>query len=314
MRHDHVLSVALAVFCGVFSFFMVSLGAIFALPFLFLGYFAQLPFFLLGFFASYEDVLLGGAVASLLHFLFAGEGQLVTYVLLYVVPPVLFAYLLGGGHNPFQRSSVKRVSKKAVEPVIGHYFLLMACFLTIFCHFSFSHTNLEKFLGGNFHQFSSVFSKEAVSINQTVLPWVQHYFSGMISLSWMVMTVCNLIVARVLSRRFQKNPGSREFAFKYWQVAGWHYWLLVASLVGIVFFPGDLSLMAKNLTLISLIPFLLEGFSVVHRIYRTFSKGVWGIVPLYGLLVLLVWPLLALVCLGLFEPWIHVRRRLGDPS
>ncbi|MGL4825408.1 MAG: DUF2232 domain-containing protein [Alphaproteobacteria bacterium] len=313
MRHDHVLSIALSVFSGVFSFFMLSLGAVFALPFLFLGYFAQLPFFLLCFFASYEEVLLGGAVASLLHFLFAAEGQLVTYVLLYVTPPVLFAYFLKHHKLLQKKGGVRASSKKAIAPLIGQSLLLMGCFLTVFFQVWIAQTDLEKVLGEPFQRLAAAFPKEEVSINQKLFPWVQHYFSGIISFSWMLMTLCNLMMAQLLFKWFQKNP-QLNLSFNYWKIASWQYWLLVASLVGIVFFSGDLSVMAKNLAIISLFPFLLEGFSVVHRIYRAFSKERWGIFALYGLLVFLVWPLLALVCLGLFEPWIHVRRRLGDPS
>ncbi|MGL5784550.1 MAG: DUF2232 domain-containing protein [Alphaproteobacteria bacterium] len=313
MRHDHVLSIALSVFSGVFSFFMLSLGAVFALPLLFLGYFAQLPFFLLCFFASYEEVLLGGAVASLLHFLFAAEGQLVTYILLYVTPAVLFAYFLKR-HKLLQKSGRARAtSKKIADPLIGRCLLLMGCVLTVFFHVWIAQTDLEKILGEPLQKFAASLPKGETSINQTFFSWVQNYFSGIISFSWMLMTLCNLMIAQLLFKWFQKNQ-QLNLSFNYWKIENWNYWLLVASLVGIVFFSGDLSVMAKNLAIISLFPFLLEGFSVVHRVYRAFSKEKWGIVALYGLLVFLVWPLLALVCLGLFEPWIHIRRRLGDPS
>lgn len=311
MRHDHVLSIALSVFSGVFSFFMLSLGAVFALPFLFLAYFAQLPFFLLCFFASYEEVLLGGAVASLLHFLFAAEGQLVAYVLLYVTPPILFACFLKH-HKPLRKEvGVRTSSKKA--PLIGQCLLLMGCFLTVFSHIWITQTGFEKTLGEPFQKLTSAFPQEKIQISQTLFLWIRDYFSGVISFSWMLMTLCNLMVAQLLFKRFQKNP-QLSLSFNYWKIANGHYWLLVASLAGMVFFSGDLSIMAKNLTIISLFPFLLEGFSVVHRIYRAFSKEKWGIVALYGFSVFLIWPLLALVCLGLFEPWIHIRRRLGDPS
>jgi hypothetical protein len=49
--------------------------------------------------------------------------------------------------------------------------------------------------------------------------------------------------------------------------------------------------------------------AVIHTLVRRWSHPGWLLAAVYGALVLLGWPILAVLLLGFVEDWAHLRRR-----
>lgn len=314
MRQDSSARLAFPLVCGSLCFALLFLGNFFPAPFLMLGYLAPLPLFFLGFVLAYGDVLVGALTASLLHVFFTQDcgTQLLAYGIFYVLPPVCFAYAVHVYHR--KRHQGNLIKGQAFEPFLGQYFLGGALGLTLLFHFYvstlLSQGGLEAFIG----QLSLFFAQDEVAVQEKIWPWFQDYFAGIVSCSWMLMMGCNVVLAQWLGKRLG-SPLGVTLSLKRWHVVGWQYWLLAFMLIGGAMGPLELQNCFKSLAFISLFPFLMEGLSILDGICEVlFKDAPWRTWVLYGLLVVLVWPLGALVCVGLFEPWIHMRRRLGNPS
>ena len=314
MRQDYSLRLAFPFLCGGFSFVLLSLGSFYAAPFLIFSYLAPLPLFLLGFLFSYEEVLIGALVASFLHVFFAdgGAGHLVGYAVFYVLPPVGFSYIVKRYHEVMDWG--KGPLEKPFEAFAGQYFLVIALGFVLLLQFYFSMPLSENRLEHLFAQLSPFFAGEDCVVQEKVLPWFQDYFSGIVGFSWMLMVFLNLVLAQSLAKRLDR-PMVVTLSLQHWKVFGWQYWFLASMLMGVIFAPVSFQNCFKSLAFLSLFPFLLEGISILDGVCGVlFKQAPWKTIMLYGLLVFLGWPLVALVCLGLFEPWVHVRRRLGNPS
>jgi predicted branched-subunit amino acid permease len=59
------------------------------------------------------------------------------------------------------------------------------------------------------------------------------------------------------------------------------------------------------------VPYVFLGLAVIHTLVRRWSHPSWLLAALYAALVLLGWPILAVLLLGFVEDWAHLRRRLA---
>ena len=58
------------------------------------------------------------------------------------------------------------------------------------------------------------------------------------------------------------------------------------------------------------VPYVFLGLAVIHTLVRRWSHPGWLLAAVYGALVLLGWPIQAVLLLGFVEDWAHLRRRL----
>lgn len=293
---------------GSISFLFFSFVSSFSILPLFLGYFAQLPLFLLGFIAGRGEVFVAGACGTLLNFLFSGETHLLSYALFYVAPAVFLAYLLS-----FSKKELSALYKdeKVLESFVGQGLILGGLSLTLLLFLIFESHEVQSALNKSLHKLLSAVSYHEQATFSALLEKVILYFPALMSLAWMAMTLGNIGLAQVIAKHLKKSP-ARVFLLKNWSVFQWQYWLLVTSLAGALFLSKPEAFLMQNLTFVALVPFLIEGVAIFHEIYPKITTASWGIIIFYGMVLILGWPIVVLIFLGIFEPWFHVRRRFAD--
>ena len=113
------------------------------------------------------------------------------------------------------------------------------------------------------------------------------------------------IAARLnIARR--PSPPWRGMTLPAWPL----YALGLSCLAGIAA-SGALEYIGRNLAIVFAVPFLLQGLAVVHAVTaRLPGRAVW-LVGFYLLGLLMAWPFVLVAALGLAEPYIGLRARLG---
>ena len=113
------------------------------------------------------------------------------------------------------------------------------------------------------------------------------------------------IAARLAIAR-RPSPPWREMTLPAWPL----YALGLSCLAGIAA-SGALEYIGRNLAIVFAVPFLLQGLAVVHAVAaRLPGRAVW-LAGFYLLGLLMAWPFVLVAALGLAEPYVGLRARLG---
>ena len=90
---------------------------------------------------------------------------------------------------------------------------------------------------------------------------------------------------------------------------------LALSGLGVFFLEGFLEICCQTFVLVLCFPYLTFSFTTLHlAAEQTGPKKPFILFAVYALLFLLVWPLLIMVGLSIFEPWLRLRARLIEKS
>lgn len=134
-------------------------------------------------------------------------------------------------------------------------------------------------------------------------------FPGLMATSWLVMIVLNGILAQALAARFGWNRRPTpdlaliELPSWLWPAVG------VTGLMALIG-DGGWGFLGRSLLIVFVVPYVFLGLAVIHALVRRLSHATWALVAVYGALVVLGWPILAVLLLGFVEDWAHLRRRL----
>jgi hypothetical protein len=140
-------------------------------------------------------------------------------------------------------------------------------------------------------------------------PWM-FLFPGLMATSWLVMIVLNAILAQTLAVRFGWNRRPSPDLTRL-ELPSWLWPALGAA--GLVALLGDhgWGFLGRSLLIVFVVPYVFLGLAVIHTLVRRWSHPSWLLAAVYGALVLLGWPILAVLLLGFVEDWAHLRRRLA---
>jgi hypothetical protein len=135
-------------------------------------------------------------------------------------------------------------------------------------------------------------------------------FPGLMATSWLVMIVLNAVLAQALATRFGWNRRPSPDLTKL-ELPTWLWPALGAA--GLVALLGDhgWGFLGRSLLIVFVVPYVFLGLAVIHTLVRRWSHPSWLLAAIYVALVLLGWPVLAVLLLGFVEDWAHLRRRLA---
>ena len=88
---------------------------------------------------------------------------------------------------------------------------------------------------------------------------------------------------------------------------------LAIALTGALF-DGTIGLIGFSIGMLLLLPYFLLGLAVIHVISRRFQGREFMLASLYLVLLLLMWPALLIILVGLTEQWTDLRNRWATPS
>ncbi len=138
---------------------------------------------------------------------------------------------------------------------------------------------------------------------------IANVFPGIVALSWIVMAVVNAAIAQALVTRLGVNrrPAPDIASLELPQGLP-----IFAAICGIgAFMPGFAGFLGVNLAIILAGAFAFAGLAVVHTLARRWPNRRLWLIAIYIFVSVFGWPVLALALLGLADPWLKLRSRLG---
>jgi hypothetical protein len=166
---------------------------------------------------------------------------------------------------------------------------------------------IEAFLASALVEMGAI---EAEAVSSAELgPWM-FLFPGLMATSWLVMVVLNAVLAQALTVRLGWNRRPSPDLTRL-ELPSWLWPALGAA--GLVALLGEhgWGFLGRSLLIVFVVPYVFLGLAVIHTLVRRWSHPSWLLAALYAALVLLGWPILAVLLLGFVEDWAHLRRRLA---
>lgn len=133
-------------------------------------------------------------------------------------------------------------------------------------------------------------------------------FPGLMASSWLLMTVLNGVLAQTIAERLGRNLRPTP-VYSALELPAW-LWIGAAVAALLSLLGGSLGLLGGALLMTLAVPYFFLGLAVAHHVSRRWSHRRTALAALYAALVLLGWPALLVVLLGLIEDWARLRQRL----
>ena len=271
------------------------------------AYFVQLPLMFAGLALGLTASMVAVASALLINGLIAGAMAAMIYASLQALPALIVV----------RQALLSRQEGRDVEwyppgLLLAQLTCLAAlgiglAFVLLLDHPGGLQGAIEAFLASALVEMGAL---EAEAVPSAELgPWI-FLFPGLMATSWLVMVVVNAVLAQALAVRFGWNRRPSPDLSRL-ELPGWLWPALgVAALVAVLGEHGW-GFSGRSLLIVFVVPYVFLGLAVIHTLVRRWSHPGWLLAAVYAALVLLGWPILAVLLLGFVEDWAHLRRRLA---
>jgi hypothetical protein len=271
------------------------------------AYFVQLPLMLAGLAMGLTASMVAVASALLINGVIAGAVATMIYGVIQALPALIVVRqaLLArqDGQNVEWYPPGLLLAQLTCVAGLG----IGLAFLLLLDHPGGLQGAIEAFLASALVEMGAI-EAEAVSSSE-LGPWM-FLFPGLMATSWLVMVVLNAVLAQALAVRLGWNRRPSPDLTRL-ELPSWLWPALGAA--GLVALLGEhgWGFLGRSLLIVFVVPYVFLGLAVIHTLVRRWSHPSWLLAALYAALVLLGWPILAVLLLGFVEDWAHLRRRLA---
>jgi len=292
--------------CSAVAVFSIVFGTILALP---LFYLAPLPLYLAGLGIGSKGVITAGVTAVFTAGLIGNAFTALPFAFAYAIPAMMLCQL-----------ALRTRPDTAGNPVwypegnlIGTLTIVGATALAFFAMMSIMDEStgplqetVASLIGTALERMGGDIPADT---RATLAGNLAPYFPGMAVASWVVMHLVNAAAGQAALVMSGRNLRPK-IAYADVTLPDWCSWLLVGAGVVALVVPGDWSYLGRNLVIVALVPFFLQGLAVVHSFARRVSNGTMMLVAFYVLLMALGWTTFLVAGAGVLEQWIGLRNRM----
>lgn len=283
----------------------LSLLHLFPIPgILLLSYFAPLPLFLVGLGVGLRPLYGATLVASLLVLVIEGPALSAEFLISAGIGPVFLSY-----RALLHRSNAKGETSwypgflllRDLTIVSGLMMLVGVVAYYIFTQTTDIHT-LAKQLLETFDPQNHIKNGEQLLL--TLFPLLPGFFA----FSWAVMTLVNGTLAQGLLVKFGYNlrPSPSLSQLK---APNSFLIALCTSLIFSFIGFGALQSFGRNACFVLILPYFLIGLGVVHHWINKFAYATLILAIFYLSLLLLFWPAICVILVGILKPWIESKKK-----
>jgi hypothetical protein len=270
-----------------------------------LAYFIQLPLLFVGLSLGLAASVIAAGSAILVCSLIAGVVAAALFALVQAVPAVMV--IRQALLSRQQDGKVEWYPPGLVLAQLATFAALCitASYLVLLGHPGGLQGMLSDFIGATLAELSGV---EAEAAPSPELGRWMFLFPGLMAASWLVMVVVNGVLAQALAVRLGRNRRPSP-ALSELELPGWLWPAIgIAALLAVLGDDG-LGFLGRSLLIVLVVPYMFLGLAVIHAFARRWSHRRLALTVFYGGVMLLGWPLLAILLLGFVEDWAHVRQR-----
>lgn len=298
--------IALAVLAGLVSS-SLFLSVLTGFPGMVLfAYFVQLPLLFIGLTLGLTGSVVAAASGLLVNGLIAGFTTALIYALVQILPTLIVVRqgLLSrqdGGRIEWYPPGLLLAQLTALAAGA-----IVAAFVVLLSQPGGLEGAIESFVRSALSEFGAL--PEDGQVPPEFGGWI-FVFPGLMATSWLVMIVVNAVLAQALAVRsgWNRRPSPDivmlELPWWLWPGIGLAVFL---SLLG----ESGLGFLGRSLLMVLVVPYVFLGLAVLHALARKWAYPGLALAAVYGSIVVLGWPILAVLLLGLVEDWAALRRRL----
>ncbi|NQW10872.1 MAG: DUF2232 domain-containing protein [Alphaproteobacteria bacterium] len=266
-----------------------------------LAIFATLPLFLVGLSLGWFHGAAAAGAASIAILFAIGPAPAGYYAIVNAIPVTMLLVAVERHPNTPVRAVLTLVGLAAVPMVVGALL------------FSSSDGGLSGVIRERLGDFQAMMSVSPRDMSpeewQALLNALAAILPGLGAVFWVLLITLNGALAQGLLTRVGKarlpTPDIAAVRLPRWMPG------VLAAITASSFLPGEMGYLGTNLVPLAALPFLFSGLGVVHALLRGVSgAGLWFAL-VYVLLLVLVWPAVIVLGLGLIDSIVDFRRRFG---
>jgi len=307
---------------GICSALLFLSPAIISVAGVILVYFAPLPVAMTGFALGYSAASIAAAVSALsvgfILITVGGLPGLFTVILITMYMPILLIIYLGLKQTSASEGTLSWYPAGGVLnwlTILGLIFFLVVAAILAASDLGFKGTTEAVLVSG-----IELFSTNQSNLNQPVtaqlkalVPSVAQTLPSTVINTWMIfLPVLNCVLAqRIISAQgnnLRPTPQYKNIEIPIWLLPVGGFAVVLA------FFSGEIAFWGLNIFLIVSVPFFFIGLSVMHSISAAWPGRRVLLSGIYLFLVLMHWPALILVTLGVMEHWLRLRGKMNTQS
>jgi hypothetical protein len=297
--------IGLAVLAGLISsilFLSLSSG----LPgMVLLAYFVQLPLLFVGLSLGLAASVVAAIGAILVCGLLAGLVGAGMFLLVQAIPAMVVIR-----QTLLARQEDGRLEWYPAGLVLAQLTALAALGITATFIFMLGHPGglegaIGEFLSSALAELGA--TEAGVTVETELGRWM-FLFPGLMAASWLVMVVVNGVLAQALAVRLGWNRRPSP-ALSDLELPGWLRPTIGVAAALAVIGGGGAGFLGRVLLIVLVVPYVFLGLAVIHALAQRWPHRRLTLLVCYGGMMLLGWPILAVLLLGFVEDWAHVRRR-----
>ncbi len=272
-----------------------------------LAYFAPAPIVATGLALGFSAAAISVAVAVASVFTGIGAFASVLYLLANGIPALIVCRYALQNRTDEETGDIVWASPGSILGVVTLYGTLVIAAAVVY--YAGSPGGLEGHLRTTLRPFIEALLAPAPDRIPFWVEFMPRYFAGAMVSGWMLITLIDSVLAQRLVHRgnvaLRPSPAYRDLTLPRWV----EFAFLVALILA--FLPGSFGVFGRNAALLLSIPFLLLGLAVIHTLSQRFAGRLAALTAFYVLAILMSWPWLIAVALGLAEQWLSLRQRFG---
>ena len=275
-----------------------------------LAYFALAPVAAVGFSLGFMPAATAAAVSTLIIGLAApGPGALTLFMLTSAAPVLVVIYM---ATRPLPAAE-GRPAWFPVDRILGALLLLALGYLVIaMALFANQSGGLQGAISAYLATLFGDLQGLAPDIRDTAIQATALYFPGIALVSWLIMIIVNCILAqKLVAQRGQNLRPTPAYSMIEAPI-----WPLAVVVVGVLltFLGGQAMFIGLNLVIVSGIPYILNGYGLLHAASRNWPLRRLVLFVIYLISAMQLWPIAGFGLLGIAETRLRLRKQMNTPK
>ena len=271
--------------------------------FILLQYLTQLPLFLVGLSLGFVPALVSSGVALVIAVVTDATLGLVFFI--GYIGPTLLVTRRALLNRPVKGHEQEWYPPGRLLAEVTIYVLMIFALGVIW--FSNQDGGLAGVIERSLTELLSVLGTEVAQSTSESLGSYLFIVPGLMGVSWVIMIVLNGALAQWLLSRSGRNLRPSP-TFGEINLPTWLSYMLGMSALLAFWGEGVLAFAGGSMVMILMTPYFFQGVGVVHQWSRRSTSSTLILVAFYLLMVVLQWPILLVVGLGVADQWVHFRR------
>lgn len=250
----------------------------------------SIPLIFIGLKNDLESLIISSIIALSITLIITIKENMCMFLAFYVIPSIIIVYL----------SKLKQVNTYKTNKIIINL-TIYGSIMGIISSIIFNKTITD------LYYITENFAKKNGLETSYIIPWLS-WIPAIFCIGNIIINVISVIIVQKFLI-YKQYINSYFFEIKKIKLPDVLLILLTAACISSFVFKGQLEIISKTLIFTTSFPYLIYSFITLHLISDTMgNKKNLMLLIIYTVIILLIWPILIMVVISIFEPWIGLRK------